>query len=76
MRSPWASPKPESRELDSVFRAKLSLIRSFFSNGCPLTGFWPGCLSSQAPMTSTSNIVPWGVQTGFLKGCRLAAQKL
>jgi hypothetical protein len=27
-------------------------------------------------MTSTSNIVPSGVQTGFLNGCRLAAQKL
>jgi hypothetical protein len=27
-------------------------------------------------MTSTSNIVPSGVQTGLRKGCRLAAQKL
>lgn len=27
-------------------------------------------------MTSTSKIVPSGVHTGFLKGCRLAAQKL
>lgn len=27
-------------------------------------------------MTSTSKIVPSGVQTGFLKGWRLAAQKL
>ena len=35
-----------------------------------------GCLSSQALMTSTSNMVPSGVQTGFLKGWRLAAQKL
>jgi hypothetical protein len=27
-------------------------------------------------MTSTSKMVPSGVQTGFLKGWRLAAQKL
>lgn len=27
-------------------------------------------------MTSTSKMVPSGVQTGFLKGCREAAQKL
>ena len=27
-------------------------------------------------MTSTSKIVPSGVQTGFRKGCRLAAQNL
>jgi hypothetical protein len=27
-------------------------------------------------MTSTSNIVPSDVQTGCLKGCKLAAQKL
>lgn len=39
-------------------------------------GFWLGCFSSHAPMTSTSNIVPSGVHTGFLKGWRLAAQKL
>lgn len=40
-----------------------------------MTGF-VGCFSSHADMTSTSKIVPEGVQTGFLKGWREAAQKL
>jgi hypothetical protein len=40
-----------------------------------VTGFVP-CFSSHWLMTSTSNIVPSAVQTGCLKGCRLAAQKL
>lgn len=38
-------------------------------------GFVP-CFSSHCEITSMSNIVPSTVQTGCLKGCRLAAQKL
>lgn len=40
-----------------------------------MTGFVP-CFASHVEMTSTSNIVPSAVQTGCLKGWRLAAQKL
>lgn len=76
IRSPLPSPRPAPWASDSEFLAKSRRIRSRFCRGSPLTGFWLGCLSSQAPMTSTSKMVPSGVQTGFLKGWRLAAQKL
>jgi hypothetical protein len=40
-----------------------------------VTGLVP-CFSSHREMTSTSNIVPSAVQTGWEKGWRDAAQKL
>lgn len=40
-----------------------------------MTGFVP-CFSNQADITSTSKMVPLAVQTGCLKGCSDAAQKL
>lgn len=40
-----------------------------------MTGLVP-CFASQVEMTSTSNMVPAAVQTGFLKGWSEAAQKL
>lgn len=51
-------------------------MRSFLFSSEPSTGFWFGCLSSQALMISTSKMVPLGVQTGLEKGWREAAQKL
>lgn len=74
-RSPAPSLSPAPRESVPALRAKLSLIRSLALSGEPSTGLVP-CFSSQSEMTSTSKMVPEGVQTGFLKGWREAAQKL
>jgi hypothetical protein len=51
------------------------LISSEALRGAPVTGLveW---VASQEEMTSMSKIVPEGVQTGWWKGWREAAQKL
>lgn len=75
--SPCPSPCPPPPSCASVspLRAKFSLIKSLSFKAFPVTGFVP-CFASHLLMTSTSNIVPSDVQTGCLKGCKLAAQKL
>lgn len=50
-------------------------MRSVELRGAPVTGFVP-CFFSHGRMLVMSNIVPSGLQTGWLKGWREIAQKL
>lgn len=50
-------------------------MRSFSAKGLPFVGFVL-CFVNHSLIASTSKIVPSGVHTGCLKGCRLAAQNL